>query len=572
MSRHSDVSDGTRKGLIIALVIAAIVIAFFWWLFGVYLDNWHIITRSVGQHFVARQFVPSWNPLQWTPWAYLCTAIAAVIVGCIAGFSDGERWRWSKKTLTSLVLALGLLCMYVPSLWDNDKDAANWYNSATTFYVEDTDELPTSLEPVIDEAQPSNGDCAYNTNHDIPSCIAEGILPDTWEQRTSSVTGAEIVMKRTSDSAPNTTLMSETMTYRNDTDVWTAIRNGKNKQPIYGIVEWNGAENATTCRFKDEYALDYSFGGKWGQNLTNIVADKYPTLLYEASDMWGYCKGDEPVIVIPVTDEISYNHRTVQQAVGVLEITGSSSGEPAIKHVTEIKAGDYPGPVYPASLVAKQREEVMWAAGRAHKNRLKFGYEPLEVASQAGNLSEYLLEDESGNLFWVTPLKARSSDSQQVVAYSITSADTVASEGLNEQRIYVLPDGDPRIVNLDEMATRVETAIKEKNEGFYTGSNPGSVTEFLPVNATTWQAYAELNGRVVYRIVISTDARVSPEVENIDEAGNVEEQPAEDPSNNPDADPSEPGASCADPTILTEQELADCIARFTGELVGRSQD
>jgi hypothetical protein len=552
-----------KKGTLIGWLVAlAIAVGLLFWLFA-WLDTWHLFTQAIGQEFFVRHLFPTWDPLHWTPLAYFAVVIAALIFGSYALLKFEERIPGSGWTaIGCVVLCLASLVMGVRGTWDNHQDAGQWYNQATNFIVEDTDNLPISLEPVIDQAQPSDGECAFTTHHDVPSCIKEGVLPDEWAHRTSSMSGAEIVMSRTSEAAPNTELMSETMMFRNDIDSWTAIRDGKNKQPIFGIVEWNGGDDTTTCRFKDDYAIDYAFGGRWGSNLANVVANHYPTLFYETSDMWGYCKDNdgerEPVIVIPVTDEVSFHNRTVRVAAGVLEITGSSSGEPVIKHITDIEAGDYPGPVYPASLTAMQREALEWAAGKGHRNRLNFGYEPLDVASQAGNRSEYLLEDTSGGLFWVTPLKAKSSDSQQIVAYSITSADTVEVNGLNEQNVYVLSDGDERIVNLSDMEARVEQALREENPGFYSGNNPGKLTEFLPLNSTTWQAYAELGGRVVYRIEVSTDAQIATTVESI---GAIDESESNDSE-----------ISCADPTQLTEPQLADCIAQFTDELVGRSQD
>lgn len=572
-----------RRKLWIAAAILAVVVALVWFFVGYYYDTWNVAVRSVTREFIVRDLFPSINPLHWTPLTYLFASL--VLVAAVFGVNykyelvNRNRWRlsWNKHKLheTSrrvkvagvvLVVAAVLSTAYTfTGFWNNDKDGARSYADSTSFVVEDVNKLPASLNPLVKGGSRSadGAPCLFSTEHDVPSCVIQGKLPSNWDSRSASLTGADIVMSRTSGAVANTEIMKETLTYVNDSSSWTAIRNGVNKQPLNGIVSWDGSNSPQTCRFDGKYALNYAFGGQWGQNLSDTLAKDYPGLLYSGDDVWGYCKGDgeitkrEPVIVIPVTEQQSYGRRTTLRSAGVLTIVGSPSGEPVISHRTSVKAGEFPGPVYPLTLVAQQREMIQWTAGRANKNRLNFGYEPSDVAAQNGNNSEYLLRDkDSGRLFWVTPLKPRSTDSQLLVAYSITPADEAGTGTLNEQKVYVLPDEDPRIVNVDDMEARVGEAIRNSNPGFFTGEKPGKISEFLPVTDTTWQAFAELNGRVVFRVVIPTDSKVTPTVQTLDSTGTTP--------------PASQTSVCTKPQgELSDQELADCISQFAKELAGR---
>lgn len=565
-----------------ASALAAVVVSGLVWFFvGYKYDVWNQFVRSITREFFVRQMFPSWNPLHWTPFTYL------VLIFVFAGAAVAGRYTYNKVekyghteykqvkrtskaakavVAVSVIFSLFSSVYAVTGWWNNDKDEARSYAEATTFVVENPDKLPASLNPLVKggDREADSSKCLFTTVHDVPSCIQQGTLPNTWDARKASLTGASIVMNRTSGAVPNSDIMDETLTYLYGADsdaVWSAIRNGINKQPINGIVTWDGSNSPQSCQFTGKYSLNYAFGGQWGQNLTDTLAKDYPGLLYDSNDMWGYCDGTgeitsrEPVIVIPVTQQEFYGRRTMLRSAGVLVIKGSPSGEPQITHQTSVKAGEYPGPVYPLTLVAKQRELLEWSAGRANKNRLHFGYDPADGTTQEGNASEYLLRSPDGRLFWVTPLTPSSSDSQLLVSYSITPADESNQGSLNEQRVYVLPDNDARIVNLDDMEARVSEAIRTSNPGFFTGDKPGKITEFLPVSATMWQAYAELNGRVVYRVEVPSDAKIRPTVQTLD---STVETPTGDK------------VCTKDKAQLSKSELATCIEQFAKELAGRN--
>jgi hypothetical protein len=146
-----------------------------------------------------------------------------------------------------------------------------------------------------------------------------------------------------------------------------------------------------------------------------------------------------------------------------------------------------------------------------------FGYDAADsVSSQTGNPSEYLLRDKKTNrLYWVTPMKPRGSDNEVLVAYSVTPADQATTGSLNQQNIYVLPDGDPRAISISSLEASTRNALQEAEPGFLPAG--GKLAEFLPLNDTTWQVYAEINGRVAYRIIVPIDASVKPTVTSLNQ-------------------------------------------------------
>lgn len=565
----------------VSAAAAIVVFGLTWFFVGYKYDVWNQFVRSVTREFFVRQMFPSWNPLHWTPFTYLVLIVVfagAAVAGRYTytktdryGYAEYKRVTRTSTAAKAVIAASAVLSLLsgayaVSGWWNNDKDEARGYAGATTFVVEDPDKMPASLNLLVKggNREADDSKCLFTTVHDVTSCVQKGTLPGTWDARKASLTGAAIVMNRTSGAVPNTDIMDETLTYLygagNDA-VWSAVRNGVNRQPLNGVVTWDGSGSPQSCLFTGKYSLNYAFGGMWGQNLTDTLAKEYPGLLYDTNDMWGYCKGAgeitsrEPVVVIPVTQQESYGRRTTLRSAGVLVLKGSPSGEPQIVHQTTAKAGDFPGPVYPLSLVAKQRELSQWAAGRKNQDSLHFGYEPANGTTQEGNSSEFLLRSPNGRLFWVTPLTPNSSQSQLLVAYSITPADETSQGALNEQRIYVLPDNDPRIVNIDDMEARVSEAIRTTNPGFFTGDKPGKITEFLPVNDTTWQAFAELNGRVVYRVEVPSNAKIRPTVQTLD---STVETPTGDK------------VCTKDKAQLSKSELSDCIAQYAKELAGRN--
>jgi hypothetical protein len=546
-----------KSKVIVGLAVLVLLALVWWFVFGFWVDSTSRQWKWFTQVFLERGFFPGGiNPLHFTAWFWLCLFLAA---GSLTYFSQDRR----QVTVSAWFVAIASFCLFVVVTCFGINDHSGSYAGATTFVVEDAEQVPASLKRLADDADSDREGCALYTYNDMRGCIKEGTFDFEWDARTASATGAEIVIRRSSNGVSNTRLLSGTLTYiygDGNEGTWTAIRDGKKSQPIYGVASWDGEGNVKSCTFRGKYAMNKAFGGKWGKNLSDEIASEYPELHYDNDDRYGYCDGDQPVIVIPVKEQQAYNTRTTFRSAGVIVITGSPDGNAQYRHVVNVKHGDFPGPVYPSSLAKEQREAMGMIAGIRDSIFGNFGFEPTDAETQSGNASEYQLRDKAtGRVYWVTPMKPRSTDAQVLASYTVIPADEATGGSLNRQQIYVLPDEDPRVVNVEDLEARTRQALSQADNGFY--QSGGKLAEFLPLSGEMWQVYAELSGRVVYRIKVPTDSRAKAEVVSLDETGVNPESTEKVPDR--------ASACVEDLSTLSAQDLATCLSDIAEELNNR---
>lgn len=539
-------------GLFVTVGTIAVIVAIVWFVVGVFYDSTAMAMRALFSFWNSALLPNGWNIFLATPFFWTLVAIVGLIAVWVwASANEESNRRYAVAMVLSITLIVGMVGYDIYKTVVYNLTGAGHNLSTTSFVVKDEADLPSMLTK-----QSNNGNLTVE--------VVQGDLPTSWASRVASATGALRVMELTSEAVNNTELMSHTMTYlygEGSNGSWTAIRDGNNQQSIYGVSSWNGTGDAVeTCRFEGDYQLDKAFGGLWGKNLGNAIAGAYPTFFYNDNDMWGYCDGDEPVIVIPGANLTGTDVRTADQSAGVVTVKGSKGGQPVISLLKDVKAGQFPGPVYAQRLVDQQRESLDFSAGYWASVNEHFGFEVTSVESQSGNNSNYLMKnEEDGRLYWVTPLKPQEAKSQTLIAYSVTPADEVSAPALNPQAVYVLNEDDERVVNLDDMLARVTDTVRDQYPGFFTGKNPGTIAEFLPVSDTQWQVFAEVSGRVKFRIDVDVDARITPKVVNVETGETVEPV-------NPDQ-----VVSCDEPSSLSDTQLAACLVQLTGELQERNK-
>lgn len=540
-----------------------------WWLF---------VTQAIGGIGTWQRSYGMWldrNVLLPGGWFYLWLTIGLIGTAVIVLRDDTTTGR----NLVAIGAVVGALILFVHLwmlVWDSDKDAGRYGSSRTTFFATDLHDPPPSLVHLFDGARSATtgtaaGRCDLTGGADVASCIRRGALPqDGWQPRVSSSDGARIVMSRTSGDQQNVNLDTETITYLNARDgkppQWTGVLDGRGYSTgAEGVVEWDGTHNPTECHFGGtDDRLQRAFHGGRGNSLPNIIAEAYPRYVHSMEDVWGYCdRADRPVLVVPMQKQIPYNGRTVMTAAGVLEIRGSASGLPRLTYRPAVRAGDLAGPVYSASLVDEQLRASDWAAGRKWKNRAHFGFEAASSTAQAGNTADYLLENSrTHRLEWVTPLILKSSTSELFIAYAVSPADQVRSGQLNPLNIYVLGEQDRRRINIDNLEAAGRNYVADQDPGFF--SAHGKLIEYTPVDGQTWRAFGELNGRVVYRLDISTDVSVRPNLVRLNSYG------APPAGGGSGGTRGSPGSECGgDLSRLSRQDLVDCITRFSQELAHR---
>jgi len=581
--RRAAKSGNARSGSVPPAARLLGVLVLWWaWMPVIYGLGWCLRLVTPGHRFA--QSADQWfysNFLVLGGWAWVWLTVGLLGSAVIAMRMSGAFRRQAvpvTAAITAIVLAAATFTQTWRVTWDNDKDLARYYDRSTVFYAPALSGAgaPASLSRLLTGAHRpgssgfgSGGQCDLVGVADVPGCVRQGTLPMTgWEPRVSSYNGAVYGISRTSGDMQNVSLASSTVTYLNawhgEPARWSGILDGTGiSQGMGGVSEWTGSQ-VTTCTFSGQYAIDRSFGGTNMADLPDYLDQQYPGLRWALSDVWGYCDGSEPVVVIPVTRMISWMSRTVNTAAGVIIVRGAH-GKTSLSYQPDVRPGDLPGPVYPRSLVDAQLAESSWAAGRGSLNNGGFGFEPASSAVQGGDASDYLLRDAAtGRLEWVTPLTLRNSSSQLFVAYAVSPADSVTAGRLNQLSIYVLAPDDPRQINVDNMEAEARNWLAQQQPGFI--SSGGQLLEFTPVGGDTWRAYGELSGRVVYLLDIDATGKFAPTLTSVSPAG-----AATGPGSGPGSGSATPGtALCGRPlSSLTTQQIAFCLRQFADQLSQR---
>ncbi|MFE3190359.1 hypothetical protein ACFXHA_15200 [Nocardia sp. NPDC059240] len=478
-----------------------------------------------------------------------------------------SRWRkldfrgvWLTILALLLVASLAMIGRFAINL---DKNVGRFYAGATTLYVHDPKQVPASLHLIADGGHHDTDGCAIKGNHDVTGCIKQGDLATTgWEPRVGSLDGAQIALTRASGAQQGVSLDADTITYLNGKGdapgSWSGVLDGSGiNVPLGGVAEWSGQGTATQCTFTGDYGIDRAFGGSRKNSLNNLLRERFPLIGFDPSDVWGYCDGKEPIVVIPVTTPMPWTHGTVTAPAGVILVRGDH-GHTRLDYRREVEAGALPGPVYPKSLSRFQRDETKWVAGRENMNRNHFGFDTTSAAEQSGHTSGYLLRNKAtGRLEWVTPMTLRGSTSQLIVAYSVIPADAVHRGNLNPQAVYAFDDNDPRRINIDNLDADARSWLAS-NAGTVM-SNGGKLVDFTPVDGDTWRGFVEFNGRVAYRLDISASRTVPTQLVKLDDLA---------PGANAPAGPA--NADCGkDIAGLTAAQLAQCAKVFVDELANR---
>ncbi|MFJ8622307.1 hypothetical protein ACIRD3_05615 [Kitasatospora sp. NPDC093550] len=555
---------------------------------------------------VRQELFPHGGPFDATPlfWIWVAIGLCGTVgaVAYVAEESDAgfRGWRVRLALVVTVLAVVGSLVRVGTGLWDDDKDAGRFYAAATVLDVPAGGAAtPRSVLPVTEHARPGDGDrCDLVGGADVPACVKTAPMPAfDFEARTASYAAATKALTDSAGLTSGVHLMGHSLHYLPDASqgggVWTAVLDGSGEQPMEGIAVWDGRSNSVaTCAFRGDHAFDRAFAGTGAVSLRNLLAERFPGLVYSDQDIWGYCDGDDPrtaqpVVVISVARQIGWRQRTVSEPAGVLVLRGSPDGRPNATYRAEVAPGDLPGGVYPASVVRDQIHEVQWLGGRGAKDDRGFGYSHTSASTNAGNPGEFLLRSKAdGHLYYVTPLVPRESSSQLVVAFAVVQADR-AGGGLNDLHVYVRGDDGPS-VNLDVLASRMVSYMAQQTSITISAGQGGALQEIVPFGRDMWRGFVDFNGQTQDYIDLSGDATVTPNLVSLN--GNITApgggqpapapgtpaptgQPSAPPSGQPSsAPPPAPAADCGgDPGRLTTGQLAACVAELSRQLQGRVQ-
>ncbi|MBT0768328.1 hypothetical protein KIH74_05300 [Kineosporia sp. J2-2] len=257
------------------------------------------------------------------------------------------------------------------------------------------------------------------------------------------------------------------------------------------VVQTPGENTVGTCDFDAQVPVAR---GWFQYNLRRALSFVGGDLMADPQDVWAYCDGDKGVMVVPVTRYAGFPEQHPVPG-GVVLFDGHS----AVLH-KDVKAGELPGPVYPISLAARQREASHALNGYLDRLFRRSGYETVESADgpDSGNESELLLRRTDGSGWdYVTALTPRGT-SKSVVAVATIAADEVHAGDLNRLTVHKLASARQGNVTL---SNAIIAAFPQLNWN----ANQLSLTEVVPTSNDTWTASITKSTTVTRLVEIAGD-------------------------------------------------------------------
>lgn len=266
--------------------------------------------------------------------------------------------------------------------------------------------------------------------------------------------------------------------------------------PLYGTA---ANSDVTFCTFNTESNTLRHNGALPHNNLSRSIYSKVPLNVdFSSSDAYGYCNDkNEPVIVTPLKEINGFFHPTwvfyglslYNGETGQLTVTTSKDDVDAI-----------PGPVYPISLAATQRDSLAASEGWWEQNITKTsGYN-----NASGNTEVQLNRTGEDSSDYVTTFTPRGASSSVTAVGHVSATDAVPGE-LNKMTVSVLPKDHIRGSNsslINDIFTRYSYMPDFANDNL-------TVFEITSGKDGGWVASIGLSQAVNYRAYITTEGVIS---------------------------------------------------------------
>lgn len=255
-------------------------------------------------------------------------------------------------------------------------------------------------------------------------------------------------------------------------------------------VPLTGRATGTTCDFSTD--ADSRIGGALGGNLGRRINELERGVSWDADDVYGYCAPDPaapgartPMVVVPLTEQDGFFVITERPA-GIALYNGKTDQLTIRTDTTGI-----PGPAYPLSLAATQRESSIASGSFADWLSDRSGWETTDDDTNSGNAAEFNLADtHTKQPLYVTPLTGRGS-ATAISAISVVDART-AAPGYAAVVVHRLARP---WVNPDSITSR----IKKDTQDLPNWQNL-KVMEVAPLSGERWVATIGDNNIVSYRV------------------------------------------------------------------------
>ncbi|SHN45140.1 hypothetical protein [Cryptosporangium aurantiacum] len=319
-----------------------------------------------------------------------------------------------------------------------------------------------------------------------------------------------------------------------------------------------GRGDGTTCTFDRQNAARRD-GGWWHHNLARALHNERRHVRYDSGDLYSYCDGDRPVVVIPLKKQIGW--MVVSERPAGIALYDGRTGEIEFRDT----ADGLPGPAYPLSLAAKQRDALQASGGYWDYRGGRSGWVASEDDTNSGNNTEFVLPTTAaGNRpSYVTMLTGRG-DATAISALAVVDGRVRSGE----LATIVVHRTKPGWVSPDAVSSR----IKADYQDLPNWQNQ-KIMEIAPISSSRWVATIGNGQNVLYRVQGSGDLRgenptclVRADGSTI-RCGTLADQDGrgvgtEYGSGSPPGTPS-------DLSKLTDQELADLQRKVADEVAKR---
>jgi hypothetical protein len=258
-----------------------------------------------------------------------------------------------------------------------------------------------------------------------------------------------------------------------------------------------GRGDGTTCRF-DRKKADVLDGGWFSHNLARAIHSERRGVRYDSGDIYAYCDKSTPVVVVPLKRQVGWLV-VGERPAGVVILNGKT-GDLDFRDT----AAGVPGPAYPLSLAARQREALTASGGYWDYRGGRSGWEASEDDTNSGNNTEFVLPfrpagdaDAATQTRYSTMLTGRGS-ATAISAISFVEGRARSGE-LAPITVYRTK---PRWVSPDAITSR----IKADYQDLPNWQNQ-KVMEVSPVDGSRWVATIGNGQNVLYRVVGSGDLK-----------------------------------------------------------------
>ncbi|KJY16594.1 MULTISPECIES: hypothetical protein [Streptomyces] len=321
------------------------------------------------------------------------------------------------------------------------------------------------------------------------------------------------------------------------------------------------------CPFDVEKA-DARISGWFTHNLGRKISAVKRWVRFEADDAYVTCSNGTPVVVVPLKRQTGLLVVTERPA-GVALYDGSTG-----KLTVTTDTSAVPGPSYPLSLAARQREGTAAVGGFGDWWFERSGWDASEDGANEGNESEFTLRyggAASGGSAYVTPLTPQG-DASSVVAVS-TVPTRHQGGALAPMTVYRL---DPAWSSPKALVALIKAEYRD-----VCCYNDDEVFEIVPTGGSTWTATVGSEQNIRYRVEGRgpVDGREATCLKAADGAlircayaapGSPEEQELKRREQQKQQDgAAKGGGDPGDLKGLTDEQLADLQRRLGDEFVRR---